>query len=66
MTADLPGAIYQYPLQLVTTDLRPDIFLWHESPNEATLIELTVCFETAFEAAIQRKTEKYLELIEEA
>ena len=38
----------------------------HETPNEVTLIELTLCFETAFEAAVQRKTDKYLELIEEA
>ena len=59
--ADLPGAMYQYPLQLAATDLRPDIVIWHENPKEATLIELTVCFETAFEAAIRRKTEKYQE-----
>ena len=63
---DLPGATYQYPLQLATTDLQPDIVIWHENPKEVTLIELTVCFETPFEAAIQRKTEKYLELREEA
>ena len=35
----------------------------HESPNEVTLIELTLGFETAFEAGVQRKTDKYLELI---
>ena len=35
-------------------------------PKEATLIELAVCFETAFEAAIRRKTENYQELQEEA
>ena len=64
--ADLPGAMYQYPLQLAATDLRPDIVIWHENPKEATLIELTVCFETAFEAAIRRKMEKYQELQEEA
>ena len=64
--ADFPGAMYQYSLQLAATDLRPDIVIWHENPKEATLIELTVCFETAFEAAIRRKTEKYQELQEEA
>ena len=64
--ADLPGAMYQYTLQLAATDLRPDIVIWHENPKEATLTELTVCFETAFEAAIRRKTEKYQELQEEA
>ena len=64
--ADLPGAMFQYPLQLAATDLRPDIVIWHENPKEATLIELTVCFETAFEAAIRRKMEKYQELQEEA
>jgi len=64
--ADLPGAMYQYPLQLATTDLRPDIVIWPNNPKEVTLIELTVTFETTFEAAIQRRTEKYLELREEA
>ena len=57
--------MYQYPLQLTTPDLRPDIVTWPNNPKEVTLIELTVCFETSFEAAIQRKTEKYLELREE-
>ena len=56
----------QYPLQLAATNLRSDIVIWHENPKEATLIELTVCFETAFEAAIRRKMEKYQELQEEA
>ena len=51
---------------LQLTSLRPDIVLWHENPKEVTLVELTVCFETAFEAAVQRKTDKYLELREEA
>ena len=58
--------MYQYPLQLATTDLWPDIVIWHKNPKEVNLIELTVCFETAFEAAIQRKAEKYLELREDA
>ena len=48
--------MYQYTLQLAATDLRPDIVIWHENPKETTLTELTVCFETAFEAAIRRKT----------
>ena len=64
--ADFPGALYQYPLQLAATNLRSDIVIWHENPKEATLTELTVCFETAFEVAIRRKTEKYQELQEEA
>ena len=58
--------MYQYPLQLTTTDLQPDIVIWPNNPKEVTLIELTVSLESAFEAAIQRKTEKYLELREEA
>ena len=43
--------MYQYPLQLTTPDLRPDIVTWPNNPKEVTLIELTVCFETTFEAA---------------
>jgi len=48
-------------LQFATTDLRPDIVTWHENPRETTLIELTVCFETTFEAAIQKKDQEFKE-----
>ena len=30
----------------------------HENPREVTFIELTACFETTFEAAIQKKSLK--------
>ena len=64
--ADLPGAPYQYPPDIGTTNLRPDIIIWQEDPKQATLLELTVCFETSFEEAAQRKMLKYLDLREEA
>ena len=59
--ADLPGAPYKYPPDIGTTDLRPDIIIWQEDPKQATLLELTVCFETSFEEAAQRKMLKYLD-----
>jgi len=34
--ADLPGAMYQYPLQLTTTDLRSDIVIWPNNPKVYT------------------------------
>ena len=43
---DLPGAQYQYPPHTGMTDLQPDIVIWHDSPKEVTLVEVTVCFET--------------------
>ena len=64
--ADLPGAPYQYPPDIGTTDLRPDIIIWQEDSKQATLLELTVCFETSFEEAAQRNMLKYLDLREEA
>ena len=62
--ADLPGTTYQYPSHIGTTDLRPDIVLWKDTPKEVTILELTICFETSYEAAAQRKVTKYLELKE--
>ena len=53
--ADLPGAPYQYLPDIGTTDFRPDIIIWQEDPKQATLLELTVYFETSFEEAAQRK-----------
>ena len=58
--------MYCYPQQIGVTDLRPDIVIWQDEPKEVTLVELTVCFETGFEVAKERKWQKYIELLEEA
>ena len=59
MTADI-GDTYEFPHHIILTDLRPDLVWWNEAHKSITLVELTVCFETNFEEAAQRKTAKYL------
>ena len=44
---------------LSTTDLRPDIVWWDDSVKKILLIELTVCFESSFKHAAERKMAKY-------
>ena len=63
VTADLPSEEYIRP-QFLVTDLRPDIILWSTASHTAYLLELTVCFDTNFSAAAERKTTKYFELVE--
>ena len=50
---------------IASTDLRPDIVMWNDINKSVILIELTVCFETNFAEAHQRKVIRYLELEEE-
>ena len=64
LTADLSD--YNFPLHIVPTDLRPDLVWWDEVCKSLRLAELTVCFETNFAEAAQRKTAKYLGLVEQA
>ena len=64
--SDLPGTSYLYPPHIGTTDLRPDLLIWSDEAKEINLIELTICFETAFDEAIRRKTNRYSEVREEA
>ena len=65
LTADI-GESYDFPLHIVTTDLRPDLVWWDEAHKSLILAELTVCFETNFEEAAHRKTAKYIHLVEQA
>ena len=65
MTADIDDT-YEFPHHIIPTDLRPDLVWWNEAHKSITLVELTVCFETNFEEAAQRKTAKYLHLVEQA
>ena len=66
MIADLPGSTYQYPQHISCTDARPDIVVWDDISKNVYLIELTVCFETNFEVARERKVSRYTDLVEEA
>ena len=65
LTADLSDT-YNFPLHIVPTDLRPDLVWWDEVRKSLRLAELTVCFETNFAEAAQRKSAKYLDLVEQA
>ena len=47
------------------TDQRPDIVVWSSKLHEVWVIELTVCFETGFEAAQAMKTNRYADLMEQ-
>ena len=56
---------YHFPPCLAHTDLRPDLIIYSELTKSATLMELTVCFETNFEEAKSRKETKYADLVDE-
>ena len=60
VTSDLED--YHFPHHIVVTDLRPDIVCWDDSEKRMWLIELTIPYETGFQAAADRKLEKYLDL----
>lgn len=65
LIADLPDqAPFIFPPHIATTDLRPDLVVWSNTRQEVILFELTVCFESNFDNAQQRKREKYLDLME--
>ena len=61
-TTDL-GDTYQFPLHITPTTLRPDMVWWDDDQKQLVIIELTVCFETSFEAAVERKETKYHDLV---
>ena len=60
LTSDLGS--YVFPQHIVATDLRPDIVWWDDSLKKIRLIELTVCFESSFQHAAERKAIKYEEV----
>ena len=64
MSADLPDLPYNFPLMITPTDLRPDIVLWSQTLQSATLVELTVCYETNYVQAQTRKLDKYQDLVD--
>ena len=60
-SVDLDSA-YSFPCHVVATDLRPDIVVWDDSTKEVCLVELSVCYDTLFQDAAQRKESRYCEL----
>ena len=64
LSVDL-GESYDFPTHIVPTDLRPDIVWWDPGDRSMCLAELTVCFESNFEDAAQRKTAKYMDLLQQ-
>ena len=66
LTVDLSEVNYQFPLNIVPTNLRPDLVMWSDVHKALHLVELTVCFESGFEEAARRKVNRYAELATEA
>ena len=60
-----PEQNYVLPPDLGNSDMRPDIVCESRLQKQAVILELTVCFEEAYVAAKERKTEKYLDLVAE-
>ena len=56
---------YHFPSHISATSLHPDLVLWSDTLHRL-LVELTVCFETGFEEAADRKQRCYLDLLEDA
>ena len=66
LTVDI-GDSYSFPLHIhvVDTDLRPNLVWWDERHRYLHIVELTVCFESNFVEAAERKSAKYMDLVEE-
>ena len=62
LSVDLEGG-YTFPTHISPTDLRPDIVWWDDNDKVVVMVELTIQFETSFEAAAERKESKYEELV---
>ena len=66
LIADLPEfQTYIFPPHIAQIDERPDIVVWSDSVREVWVIELTVCFETSYEAAHTRKVSRYADLMDQ-
>ena len=65
MVADLNQRLC-FPVEIATTNLRPDLVLWSASLCTVYIIELTVPWEDAMEEAYVRKSLRYAELAADA
>jgi len=64
MEVDLERQL-QFPQEICSTTLRPDVVLWAAAVKSVILIELTVPWEEGLEAAYERKKAKYADLVAE-
>ena len=55
---------YLFPLHIGETDLRPDLVWWDETYRSLHMDELTVPFEANFVEAAEKKSTKYMDLVE--
>ena len=62
LTVDIDDS-YNFPLHIIATDLRPDMVWWDDTHRSLCL---TVCFESNFEDAAQRKIAKYTDIVDRA
>ena len=53
-----------FPSNIVVISQRPDIIFWNECLRKMYIIELTVCHESNFDSANERKTNRYYKLLE--
>ena len=63
--ADLPNLSlngFTVPSDILPTQQKPDLVIINRSEKIISLVELTICFETNFEAANDRKKERYTQL----
>ena len=65
MVVDI-GEGYAFPIHIIPTDLRPDLVWWEDDARVLYIVELTVCYETNFEEAAERKMAKYMGLVNQA
>ena len=64
MSADV-GEKLDFPRDICTTNLRPDIVIWSKHTKQVLLVELTVPWESRMEEAHERKLAKYQPLIDD-
>ena len=64
LTCDLGE--YSFPQHIVATDLHPDIVWWDDTARSMNVVELTVPFETSFVEVAERKSVKYVNLVQQA
>ena len=62
--ADLACSTVPFPTDIVVTAKRPDVILWNDVVQRIYLVELTVCHESNFDAADERKTARYYDLVQ--
>ena len=66
IVADLPESVYNFPVDITCTCLRPDIVVWNAVLKKAWMLELSVPFETVVEETKARKERRYAQLVKDA